>query len=211
MSLPNVVWVCEEGGRYDNRRVTSSDDAEVTNTVRQKERARTSLKYLIIYMKISILMGFTWIFGYIATFTGIDALWFVFIILNSSRGFFVFLANTCNRRVYRCYRQALCGRGNRVKPQMALELPQQHYLQPQYPIENDGKSLIAEAIKEGQEGARIKEVKYEDAHKPIGYDPDKLPSSSRARPSLGYMFSQNLCERSLVIPVGNAKRGQSVL
>ncbi|XP_072048307.1 adhesion G-protein coupled receptor D1-like [Amphiura filiformis] len=54
---------------------------------------------LLIYIKIASLMGFTWIFGYVAAFTGIEALWYIFIILNSLQGVFIFISFMCNRRV----------------------------------------------------------------------------------------------------------------
>ncbi|XP_072047469.1 LOW QUALITY PROTEIN: uncharacterized protein [Amphiura filiformis] len=54
---------------------------------------------LLIYIKIASLMGFTWIFGYVAAFTGIEALWYIFIILNSLQGLFIFFSFMCNRRV----------------------------------------------------------------------------------------------------------------
>ena len=44
-------------------------------------------------------MGFTWIFGYIAAFTDVEALWYIYIILNSLQGVFIFIAFIFNRRV----------------------------------------------------------------------------------------------------------------
>ena len=44
-------------------------------------------------------MGFTWIFGYIAAFTDVEALWYIYIILNSLQGVFIFFSFIFNRRV----------------------------------------------------------------------------------------------------------------
>ena len=44
-------------------------------------------------------MGFTWIFGYIAAFTDVEALWYIYIILNSLQGVFIFISFICNRRI----------------------------------------------------------------------------------------------------------------
>ena len=44
-------------------------------------------------------MGFTWIFGYIAAFTDVEALWYIYIILNSLQGVFIFIAFIFNRRI----------------------------------------------------------------------------------------------------------------
>ncbi|XP_072046865.1 latrophilin receptor-like protein A [Amphiura filiformis] len=60
---------------------------------------KRTTKELLIYIKIASLMGFTWIFGYVAAFTGIEALWYIFIILNSLQGVFIFISFICNRRV----------------------------------------------------------------------------------------------------------------
>ena len=49
--------------------------------------------------QIASLMGFTWIFGYIAAFTDVEALWYIYIILNSLQGVFIFVSFICNRRV----------------------------------------------------------------------------------------------------------------
>ena len=53
----------------------------------------------VLNIQIATLMGFTWIFGYIAAFTGVVALWYIYIILNSLQGLFIFISFICNRRV----------------------------------------------------------------------------------------------------------------
>ena len=98
------------------------------------------------HLQISVLMGFTWIFGYIASFTGNDGLWYLFIICNSSQGFLVFLTNTCNKRVYQCYKKKFFGRENRVEPLREEHQPVvQHPQHREPPIENDNKSFVDEA------------------------------------------------------------------
>ncbi|XP_041476891.1 uncharacterized protein LOC121425632 isoform X1 [Lytechinus variegatus] len=54
---------------------------------------------LLIYIKMSTLLGFTWVFGFIAAFAGVTALWYIFIILNSLQGVYIFIAFVCNQRV----------------------------------------------------------------------------------------------------------------
>lgn len=39
--------------------------------------------YFIIYLKLSVLMGLTWLFGFLAAFLKLNFLWYPFIILNS--------------------------------------------------------------------------------------------------------------------------------
>ncbi|XP_038066759.1 adhesion G protein-coupled receptor E2-like [Patiria miniata] len=75
------------------------------------QRARLELT---IYVKVSLLMGFSWSWALIGAFTRIDAFWFVFIIFNSFQGAYVFIAFVCNARVLRMLqmRLGLPGRSN---------------------------------------------------------------------------------------------------
>ena len=54
-----------------------------------------------IYFRLYVLMGISWIFGFVASFVGHDALWMVFIILNGSQGVLIFISFVLNRRVLR--------------------------------------------------------------------------------------------------------------
>ncbi|RWS01209.1 uncharacterized protein B4U79_14573, partial [Dinothrombium tinctorium] len=53
-----------------------------------------------LYLKLSLLMGFTWIFGFFACFNGISFLWYPFIVFNGLQGVFMFLSFTCKRKNY---------------------------------------------------------------------------------------------------------------
>ncbi|XP_072030828.1 uncharacterized protein [Amphiura filiformis] len=53
-----------------------------------------------IYIKVSMLMGFSWIWGFLFGFTGITALWTIFVIFNSVQGMFIFWAFACTSRVW---------------------------------------------------------------------------------------------------------------
>lgn len=72
---------------------------------------------VMLYVKMSSVMGFTWIFGLSssilssfvrpATYTActtVHVLAILFIILNSSQGIFIFVAFVCNRRVFALYK-----------------------------------------------------------------------------------------------------------
>ena len=50
-------------------------------------------------------MGFTWITGFIANYVKTDVMWYVFVILNSLQGAFIFMAFMCNGRVWRLWTQ----------------------------------------------------------------------------------------------------------
>jgi G protein-coupled receptor Mth (Methuselah protein) len=71
----------------------------------QKSGDRNNLK---IYAKLSTITGVTWVFGFVAEWTSVEALSYVFIILNASQGVFIMLSFVCNGRVLNLYKT--CGR-----------------------------------------------------------------------------------------------------
>ncbi|XP_020912909.2 uncharacterized protein LOC110250642 [Exaiptasia diaphana] len=64
---------------------------------------RNSRQSFWIYVRISSVMGFTWIFGFIAPF-GAKFLWYPFIVLNSFQGVYIALAFGLNQRARNLYK-----------------------------------------------------------------------------------------------------------
>ncbi|XP_037285991.2 uncharacterized protein LOC119179011 [Rhipicephalus microplus] len=64
---------------------------------------------LALYAKLAVVFGLTWVFGFAAALTGVQALWYPFIVLCSLQGAFIFLAFTFKRSVLRMVRERLCG------------------------------------------------------------------------------------------------------
>ena len=60
-----------------------------------------------LFFQISSIMGFSWLFGYVAGTVNIDALWYVFVVLNSLQGVFIFMSFGFNDRVREMARVAL--------------------------------------------------------------------------------------------------------
>ena len=54
-----------------------------------------------------MVVGLTWITGFIIPYTGIPDLWYVFIILNSLQGPIIFLSFTWNRKVRHLWRHKI--------------------------------------------------------------------------------------------------------
>ncbi len=52
-------------------------------------------------------MGFTWIFAFVAAFTGMEAFWYIYIVLNSFQGLYIFLAFTANSMVWDLWKKTL--------------------------------------------------------------------------------------------------------
>ncbi|XP_072175597.1 adhesion G protein-coupled receptor E2-like [Diadema setosum] len=82
------------------------ENEKISGRLREKSHSAGNRKQLRIYVRISTLMGFTWILGYIAAFAGVSVLWYIFIILNSLQGTYIFLAFVVNRRVYWLWRES---------------------------------------------------------------------------------------------------------
>ena len=72
-----------------------------------KSDTKSTRNYFAIYAKLSTVTGITWLFGFIYTFTDVEALEYVFIIFNAGQGAFLFLAFVCNKRVLGMYRYKL--------------------------------------------------------------------------------------------------------
>ncbi len=50
-----------------------------------------------VYMRLFVLMGITWILGFIGSAIDKDFLWYIYIILNASQGIFIFIAFVVNK------------------------------------------------------------------------------------------------------------------
>ncbi|XP_022237592.1 uncharacterized protein LOC111085001 [Limulus polyphemus] len=59
------------------------------NTGQGRSRLR-----LVLYVKLALVMGLTWTFGFMAAIAGSDVLWCFFIVFNSLQGAFILLAFT---------------------------------------------------------------------------------------------------------------------
>ncbi|XP_069123527.1 uncharacterized protein [Argopecten irradians] len=56
---------------------------------------------LLIYLKLSFVMGFTWAFACVATFANLPPFWYVFIVFNALQGVLIFLSFVCSSKVLR--------------------------------------------------------------------------------------------------------------
>lgn len=50
-----------------------------------------------LYWRLSTIMGLTWLTGVVASFVDNDILWYLFVILNTLQGLFIFIAFGCKR------------------------------------------------------------------------------------------------------------------
>ncbi|XP_041484617.1 uncharacterized protein LOC121431172 [Lytechinus variegatus] len=62
---------------------------------------------LSLYIKLSSVMGFTWIFCFVCEYANVPELWYIFTAVNSLQGVFVFLAFGLNKRVIALWKEKL--------------------------------------------------------------------------------------------------------
>ncbi|XP_046370613.2 adhesion G protein-coupled receptor E3-like [Haliotis rufescens] len=52
-----------------------------------------------IYVRLSFIMGFSWIFCFVAAFAHVNVLWYFQIVLNGLQGFYIFVCFVCKSRI----------------------------------------------------------------------------------------------------------------
>jgi len=57
-----------------------------------------------LFARLSLLMGLTWIVGFIADYLDLEAVWYIYVALNAFQGLFIFLAFTLTKKVRGGYR-----------------------------------------------------------------------------------------------------------
>ncbi|XP_056008745.1 adhesion G protein-coupled receptor E3-like [Ostrea edulis] len=62
---------------------------------------------LLIYIKLSVVMGLTWCFGFSAAATNSQALWYLFIFFNALQGFFIATFFVCTKKVFQIIRDGV--------------------------------------------------------------------------------------------------------
>ncbi|XP_064625074.1 uncharacterized protein LOC135486308 [Lineus longissimus] len=84
--------------------ITICRQKAMTSMTRKNDVKRMDV---VLYIKLSFLMGFAWIFGFISGFTGDSVTAYLFTVLNTLQGVFIGLCFGLNRRVIRMYRKRL--------------------------------------------------------------------------------------------------------
>ena len=72
--------------------VKSDRTSQVTFKKETKPDFAKEKKRIILYLKLAILSGITWVFGIISSLSNNDVLWYIYIVLNSLQGLFIFLS-----------------------------------------------------------------------------------------------------------------------
>ena len=83
--------------------------SRATRIVKKSEKRR-----FLLYVKLCVIMGLTWVFAFVAAFSDVQVLWYLFIIFNTLQGLFICLAFICTKKVYRLLKEKIGGGGKHV-------------------------------------------------------------------------------------------------
>ncbi|XP_038052467.1 uncharacterized protein LOC119725179 [Patiria miniata] len=88
---------------------------------KREKKLRRTRRELMIYIRIASLMGFTWVFGFVSSaFPKVQALSYIFILLNSLQGLFIFLSFTFNSQVKVMWQKKLSPVGSSIWSKTSL-------------------------------------------------------------------------------------------
>ncbi|XP_071824211.1 uncharacterized protein [Apostichopus japonicus] len=93
--------------------------------VRGRENG-SELRELLIYIKIFVILSLTWIVGYFASFFNQEYLWYIFIILTSLQGVFIFLAFIFKSEVFKMWKEKLTTTSKR-RMESSKDISSQHH------------------------------------------------------------------------------------
>ncbi|GIY18974.1 g-protein coupled receptor Mth2 [Caerostris extrusa] len=79
--------------------LSSSRMILMTTQTAVKQQSQAQRRNFKLYLRLALLMGLTWIVGIVAGYVDIEALWYLFVVLNTLQGLFIFIAFTCSTKV----------------------------------------------------------------------------------------------------------------
>lgn len=71
-----------------------------------KKAIKLQIRFML-YVKLALIMGLGWTFGFIAGLADRPELWYAFILLNALQGAFIFIAFTCKQKTIDTLRQSI--------------------------------------------------------------------------------------------------------
>ncbi|XP_064636488.1 uncharacterized protein LOC135493267 [Lineus longissimus] len=99
-ALPICLIICSNIIMFS---YTVSNIFKVSEMTKVTHSDKESRLNFWLYVKLSSVMGLTWIFGFLAAATNVKALWYVFIVFNTTQGILIGAGFSLNRRVLKMY------------------------------------------------------------------------------------------------------------
>lgn len=76
---------------------------QASPTFVKQSKSDGSRSVLVVSIKLTLLMGFSWTFGFVAALTDLEAFWYLFIIFNCLQGVGIAIVTLSSSRVRRMY------------------------------------------------------------------------------------------------------------
>ena len=115
-ALPVAFLLMANTGLFISTNLTIVKRAKVTRIIEDvelealsefiaKKNDQKHKQQLVICVKLSVIMGLSWLFDLIASMTGVQTLWYLFILFNGLQGLFILLAFSLKEQTRRLLRQ----------------------------------------------------------------------------------------------------------
>lgn len=106
-TIPNEIFVPNKTS-CSKARCTKSEKEEIISTNSKKYTPKWLIRMnLMLYVRLSTLMGFTWTFGFAAAIVDNTVLWYIFEISVPFQGILIFVSFVCKPRVYNLMKKRL--------------------------------------------------------------------------------------------------------
>ena len=100
--------------------VTSTVYLYLTSSKIKSSRRNQTKSRLFLHLKIFLLMGLAWVFGFLASAVEQDWMWYLFILLNSSQGVFLLVVYLTSRNVKSVLREKMYGATYNIETQISV-------------------------------------------------------------------------------------------
>ncbi|XP_069982635.1 uncharacterized protein [Penaeus vannamei] len=114
----SAYGICRQmkAARYANVRSQSTKEGQkktktgFSSQLTQTRHAKKERVRLLLYVKLGVIQGLTWLTGFIAAFADIPACWYPFTVLNGLQGALIFILFDMKRKVAEAVWEAVTGR-----------------------------------------------------------------------------------------------------
>ena len=87
--------------------VSRAKNFNLTNNKNQNMKSSSETKRTFLFLKLFILTGMSWLLGIVNSFVQISFIWYIYIVLNSFQGLFIFVAFAFNSQTKRELRNSV--------------------------------------------------------------------------------------------------------
>ena len=100
----NSIWNQLKAAQFaldknQSYRPTKGKQASHVGTGKGGDPHKNQVRF-VLYIKLALIMGLAWSFGFVAALARIPGLWYPFILFNALQGAFIFIAFDCKKKIW---------------------------------------------------------------------------------------------------------------